>query len=282
MQTRIEPELLRYHFDSLYELGNWIDNTRPKWQGTSSKTDHGGYEWDMGVKYSQAVTMAKQGWLEGAQRAQHALKAFTPKDAAPDTKIDFYGFRPHVARFCAGAPDNMIRHTREGEGGSGRVLTLAVPVNFNCMTDARKAANFGVAVAQYVNQLEQQGIRVELIACIANSHNMPEGNDRVIFSWTVKRADQPLDLAVVAFAIGHPAMFRRLGFALLERCDGRECSCYMFPSKAKLTDLINPMPGTYILNGMQDANTHAPTPEAALEYVTQQIEVAMEAQYNDA
>lgn len=279
MQTRIEPEKRteRYHFDSLHELATWVQSTPRTWQGRSSEKEGRGYKWDLDAGYEGAVRMAKYGWNEGADKVQDALKVFAPATPKPDTKTDFYGFRPHVPRYCAGAPDSMIRHTRDAESGSGRVVTLIVPVNAMCMTNAQHMANFGVGVVQYVNQMETQGMRVEVIACCANLIN----GWRSTFSWTVKRADQPLDLAVIAFAIGHPAMFRRIGFTLLERCKAPECCGYGQSADARLSDFINPAPGTIILNGMKDAHTNAKTPEAAFEYVSKQIEKAMEQQYAD-
>lgn len=274
MQSRIETKRARYQWDSLHEMGEWIARTPRKWPDSSSEANYG-EDWTLGANYADAVNMARNGWLEGAERAQGALKAFNAATPHVDTKTDFYGFRPHVPRFCAGAPDNMIRHTRhEASLGQGRVLTLIVPLFLSAATHARYAANFGVGVAQYVNQLESDGMRVELIGCFVQSN----GKFRTSQAVTIKHADQPLDLAVVAFAIGHPAMFRRLGFALQERSDVPHDPNYGFPLGAKVDDVINAPPGAFILNGMNEANTHARTPEDALKYIETQIDKAIQAQ----
>lgn len=275
MQTRDEPgKSLRYSFDSLGELGEYIARTKRVWSQTNSETGGASASWDLNTKFPAAVELARNGWLEGADKVQDALKAFNAGTPQPDCKVDFYGFRPHVPRFCAGAPDSMIRHAPVATIGSGRVLTLAVPVNANSSTGAGPMANFGVAVAQYVNQLESDGMRVEVIGMICSKVHAV----RVTHSWIIKNADQPLDLAVLAFSIGHPAMFRRLGFALRERCSAREMPGYGEATAATVSDLINPAPGTVILNGMKDANTYAPTPEAALAYVERMIDKAIAAQ----
>lgn len=278
MQTRIEPgKFARYSFDSLSELGEYIARTPRTWTIDASEKNKSSEDWDLNAGYAASVEMARNGWLEGAEKIQEALKAFTPMTPQPDCKVDFYGFRPHVPRFCAGAPDNMIRHDYTPTMGCGRVLTLIVPVTIQCYVDARCASNFGVAVAQYVNQLETQGTRVELIGCLASDYEYQNPRSfQVSHTWTIKRADQPLDLAVVAFSIGHPAMFRRLGFALNERSEAKTSRCHMYPRDARMSDIINPPPGAVILNGMRDANTHAPTPEKALAYVEAQINKAME------
>lgn len=274
MQTRITPDYPRYSFESLAELGEYINRTPRTWRGDYSVSEPASHSWDLDAGYVRAVDMARNGWIEGAEKMQDALRAFAPATPAPDTKVDFYGFRPHVPRFCAGAPDNMIRHTPRADMGCGRVLTLAVPVNAGAGQSAACMAHFGVAVAQYINQLETDGTRVELIGCIVSEVNGP----RVAHSWIIKRADQPIDLAVVAFSIGHPAMFRRLGFALRERSSVPYWSGYGSPKDAVTDDIINAPPGMVILNGMKEANTYAPTAKKALAYVSAKIEAALQAQ----
>jgi hypothetical protein len=139
-------------------------------------------------------------------------------------------------------------------------------------------ANFGVAVAQYVGQLERSGTRVELLGAICSEVS----GTRVAHVWTVKRADQPFDLAVAAFSIGHPAMFRRIGFALRERCAAKETSLYGSSVPLKLTDVINAPAGAVILNGMTDAERNAPTAEAGLEYVERTVNALLAKQQGKA
>lgn len=280
MQTRNDGNVYLQRFDSLHELGEFVRNTPRVWKVNASRTDEASKDWDLGAGYDGAVNMAINGWLEGAEKAQEALRTLPTRTPQPDTRTDVYGFRPHVPRFCAGAPDSMIRHAPVADNGSGRVLTLIVPVNASCFTDARSMSNFGVAVAQYINQLETDGTRVELMGCICNNWEyMNPRSLRHSFSWTIKNADQPLDLAVVAFAIGHPAMWRRLGFAVMERTPIKQSSNYAYSQiPATVKDIINAPVGAIILNGMQEADKHARTAESALEYVTKQIETAINAQ----
>lgn len=278
MQKRIEPKLVRYAFDSLAELARFIADTPRTWRANASKTNFATYSWDLGAGYEGALELAREGWLEGAQTATKALREFTPKTPSVALRTDFYGHMPHVPRFCAGAPDNMIRHHKTPTIGGGRVLTLYVPVNALGSVDAKYMRNFGLGVAQYINQLESDGLRVELYGMCVSDGDISEGCISLSHSWLLKRADQPLDLAVVAFSIGHPAMFRRLVFALRERSECRELLAYGSSRAAKLSDLIEPVSGAVILNGMRNADVHARTPEAALEYVGTEIDKAIEAQ----
>jgi hypothetical protein len=166
----------------------------------------------------------------------------------------------------------MIRHTATPDSGRGRVLTLIVPVSANWNVSARNMSFFGIGVAQYVRQLEAQGTRVHLIACVTAQIY----NTRVTHSWTVKNPDQGLDLASVAFSIGHPACFRRLGFALLERSEAQEISNYGVSIDTRVSDILNAPANAFVLNGMKDANENAVTPADALAFVERQITEALE------
>lgn len=271
MQTRIDKEAktARYSFDSLADVARYLEATPRTWKQDQSETSTPDMSWDLRAGYARAWQLAREGWPEGAQAAQKALKAFAPNTPAPVDRVDFYGFRPHVPRYCAGAPDNMIRRDpTQADRGHGRVLTLYVPVNALARVDASHMRNFGLAVAQYINQMETDGTRVEAYGVICSSCS----GWRVTHTWRIKRADQPLDLAVLSFAVGHPAMFRRLGFALRERSDAPNTFGYGNSESARLTDLIDPPPGSAILNGMVRADEIAKTPQDALAYVTKQIE----------
>lgn len=263
-----------YHFDSMAELGRFLRDTPKTWTNCSESTGSSyGKSWDLGTSYADAERMARDGWLEGAKQAQEALKTLTLQSPAPDTVTDFYGYLPHVPRYCAGAPDSMIRKAKDARAGMGKVLTLYVPVNAVSGVDAKYMQNFGLGVAQYINQLETDGVRCELYGVMCS--DQPSGG-ALTHSWRIKSADQPLDLAVLAFSIGHAAMFRRLGFALRERSDAPRNPGYGNSRPARLSDLIDPRPGSYILNGMSIANQAARTPADAVAYVTKQIDKMLE------
>jgi len=274
MRSNVTGRKAQYWFDSLSELGQYIVDTKPTWSIKSSRKVGSSKSWDLGASYDDAVNMARNGWLEGAAKAQEALKAFQPMTPAPLTRNDFYGHMAHVPRFCAGAPDSMIRHTPQPREGYGKVITLVVPVNATADVSAQAMANFGLGVAQYINQLENDRVRVEVIGAIVSVVS----GWRVSHCWKVKGADQPLDLAVLAFTIGHPAMFRRLGFALRERCAAPQDWDYGQSKRATVADVINCPLNAFVLNGMTEADRHAKTPESALEYISGEIDTATQEQ----
>ena len=270
MLTRKDIEGEAYRFDSLRAVGEYVRDTKKTWRARESTSAEALQDWDLGAGYEGAVRMAVEGWDAGAKRAQRALATLAPLTSRPRQVISMAGSRPHVALYCAGSPAHMIRRATDGTG-TRKVMTLIVPVNANGFVSAPSMANLGVAIAQYVRQLEAQGTRVELLGAICSEVS----GARVSHVWTVKRADQPLNLAVVAFSIGHPAMFRRIGFALRERCGVKEDPCYGRSQPLKASDVINCPLGAIILNGMTEADTVAPTAEAGLEYVERTIQAAL-------
>lgn len=273
MRKEVANRTARIEFDSLAELSRYIVEAPRTWPYRQAEETEASKQWDLGVGYKEAVRLAAEGWLEGAREAEAALAQFAPKDPEPDLVTDFYGHMPHVARYCAGAPDSMIRKAPRADNGMGKVLTLYIPVNANGYVKAECMRNFGLGVAQYVNELEtSRGVRCELYGTATSAFS----DMRVTHTWRIKHADQPLDFAVLCFSIGHPAMLRRLEFALCERSPALPSYGYGSAEVAKLSDLIDPAHGAYILNGMERANTVAATPADALAFVEAQINKALE------
>jgi hypothetical protein len=261
----------RYFFESLAEMGAWIERTPRTWACNDSVSAGAYTSWDLGAGYDSAVSMAKGGWMDGAQRSQKALEALKATVPEPRQRVDFVGFRPHVQRQIAGDIKCMVRKVKvRADNGKGRVVTLIVPVNATAWVGAEAMANFGVAVAQYVNQMERQRIRVEVIAAMTSKVS----GWRVSACVRIKHASQPLDLAVMAFAIGHPAMFRRLGFAIRERCHAPMDTGYGRTVATREDDVINAPQGAIVLNGMADADEHARTPADGVAYVTRTLDAA--------
>lgn len=267
-----------YSFDSMHEVSRYLQDTPRVWKYKESTSTKASQSWDLSVGYAGAWKLANEGWIEGAERAQEALRAFRPQSPNPDQKVDFFGHMPHVPRFCAGAPDSMFRHTTPPTLGGGKVITLYVSVAIKCGINAQHAANYGIAIAQYINQLENDGMRVELYAVHASSGRYPVGGWRLATTVKLKSADQPLDLATIVFAIGHPAMARRIGFAVMERSVAPASAIYMYPGDVVKSDVIDFPPHGYILNGINQADRIARTPADALEHIGKEIDKAIELQ----
>lgn len=264
MQQQREHKLNRAAFDSLREFGTWINDTPRKWTIEHSRTNQPQYSWDLNTPYDKAVELSRKGWIEGAQQVQQSLKSLAPRNPAPSERNDFYGYRPNVPRYCAGAPDNMVRH--EKTTGAGQSLSLVVDICVSGATSAKSMSLYGVAIAHYIKQQELEGVRCEVrVAATVELRGVRE-----TCSILIKRAGQPLDLAVLAFAIGHPAFFRRMWFAFTERAGSPQEHGYGSISRVRLEDCLGAPASSVVLYGMNNCRFN--TPEQALAALTVEID----------
>lgn len=266
MRTQQQDKEHKYAFDSLRELEGWISDTKRTWRYNVSRDETPMRSWDLNAGYDEALRMARQGWIDGAQRTQAKLAALNLKQPSPRERNDFYGFRPHVPRYCAGAPDCMIR--RANDTGGGQSLVLYVNVGANSAQEAECMANYGVAIAQYIKQLELEGTRCEVHVI---SKALVKGHYATV-TCKIKSAGQPLDLAVMAFAVGHPAMLRRIVFAVRERSTCPASIGYGASQSCAPSDPIDAPASAVVVNGMTQANAVAQTPEEAFHYLKSEIE----------
>lgn len=214
MLKRTEGQLHILHGDDLPDAIDFVDKTPVLWSEQDSVHAKAEPNWDMSVGWQGALKLARDGWERGMSNLCYD-SATVAQAATLKTKVmSFAGEYPDVARFCAGEPMHMAQHKRVTKP----VINLIVNV---CCSGSIKAASFaayGAAVAALVDQLENEGHRVELDVVAVNGHR---GRGRSVVGWKVKRAGDALDLNAVAFSIAHPAAFRRIIFAMWERLPSR-------------------------------------------------------------
>jgi hypothetical protein len=140
-----------------------------------------------------------------------------PNKARPERTYSIAGDFADAPRAASGDPFNMVRR---GNAHKNRpVMTITVNTIASGGTRADVLAKFGAALVAVIDRLENRGVRVELYGCAGyNGHNAgPTGARGARVAWLVKGAGDPIDLSAVAFGIGHPAVMRRLSFAVVER-----------------------------------------------------------------
>jgi hypothetical protein len=288
--TRFNPASARYWFDSLPELQRWLEETPATWQRRDSERSRPSHDWDLGLGWQGALRLAREGDTEGADAIRAMLADYAAtlpaRDALPSDAHAVAGYHVDVPHYLTGQPDCMIAPAPMPETGRGRVVTLAVSINATADIDAGPMRRYGMALARKVYDLEAAGERVEVIGCFVSEVS----GARVSVAWRVKAADRDLDLPALAFAIGHPAMFRRIGFAVRERLpfhDVREDSSYGRSKPARLADLMldgstqAPAYPVAILNGMNRADVLAPTIAKAIKTVGESVDAALSLAYGD-
>ena len=210
-------------FDSLSDLAQWLDVTpRLSGAGHSSTNTHASYSWDLGVSYDETMKIAAKGgyWMEGAAMVRNGVARaaeMSKQSQAPAIENSVAGFLPDVPAYLAGVPDNMMAMAETGIVAVSPIISIGVP-NASGGVGGESIMNRGIAIVTLVDALESQGYRVEVHTALG----CKGFNDQTLCDATViiKQANEPWNPNSMAFGMGHPALIRRLGFAVRERCEG--------------------------------------------------------------
>jgi hypothetical protein len=252
--------------DNLPDVQRWLRDTPATWNITHSRTNMARHSWDLGVGYDGALRLAETGWSEGAKDLSDKLSAHMPeRDHVDSWRYDVAGELPDIGRFLAGDPAHMKRHGHPK--GNKPIVSLLVNICCSGSVTAEQFANYGAAMANVIDQIENSGRRVEL-----NVAMVTQLSKRVTVGWTVKQAEDPLDIAAIAFSLAHPAALRRIGFAMIERTPTRPTMGYGHVTNVHEEDWSDPLPGTYCIQGVGLGGSQ--TISAAIEQVTRQVNQA--------
>ena len=179
-------------------------------------------EWDAGAGFDGAVKMAREGWAEGRERITRIAEKFR-QDILGNNRQEFQspqftrsvvGSGVNVGRFNAGMPDAMI--VRKPMPMSMPVINIVFNLTCSGGIGAEAYMERGAAVAALVDLLELAGRRVSVTAVLSDGHSSDQHAEYVV---RVKHAGDPLQIDALAFALVHPAFFRRIGFSVLETMD---------------------------------------------------------------
>lgn len=240
----------RLHFDNMAAFAEAVPEHDP------GRNRHCGGAWEQGSStvmftltkgMAEALTLARNGWEEGAERARPLLEKI--KTARPVRKTlsrwDVAGAVPSVPRYLAGNPMHM---KTQAMSASNRQPVLTIVSNWStpAHVDAKVFESSAVAAAAICDRLEDAGFRVEIIAGRRCSSALDGEAGHVAETFAkIKAAEDSLDLARLAFGLGHPSALRRLSFAI----------CSMHPDMKKATiygqgyassfDKAERPPGTY-------------------------------------
>lgn len=255
--------------ESLDDVQHWLRNSPKVWRESSSTSTGRGVSWDLGVGFDGAMELARKGWSEGAKDLSDRLEAhMAPRDKEDTWRFDVAGELPDVGRFLAGDPAHMRRHGHPK--GHRPILSIAVNIRLRCDIKAQAMANYGAALVAVIDRLEHTGRRVELTTTFATLCC----GVRLSCGWTVKKAEDSVDLAAIAFSLAHPAASRRIGFAMYEHTTSPSSFGYGTDLTLREEDLVDPLPGTYCLSGVNSNAARCHTLDDAIAFVCDQINYA--------
>lgn len=175
-------------------------------------------EWQGTATFPEALRLAREGWPEGRSKMVSGLNAaglIQVQDYGRGMVFDVAGAFPMVSLAVAGEPANMVQ-IGDDERRSRPIIRLMVNTSYTSDVTAQQITNRGAAILSWVDKLENEGARCEIV--ILRSTEVAWG-DKCRYSglFTLKRADEPLDIDRAAFVIAHAAMLRRIWFSVMDR-----------------------------------------------------------------
>jgi hypothetical protein len=216
--TRGEVYPLRV-FRTLGEVERFVSTVkRPS--GASSGSEDSGARFSGTESLQEALHLLSAGWPDGAVKLTDALKAL-PDDRQPVRKTvqGLYGNSVNVGRLLNGSPYPMDRKVNVPRA----IPVVRLRINLACsggnsVEDFRRKA---IMILRAVCALEHSGTAVEISTGYSASGSHGE---RCGWYVTCKQASERFDASRLAFALSHPSMLRRIGFAVMERVEGIDWS----------------------------------------------------------
>ena len=190
-------------------------------------------EWYGGVSWEEACELARIGWIEGMKKIE-SYRAFispmvTKTILKPVPINNIHGFTVDVGSFLSNMPDCFIDWDFEKRNYPGRLFTLVVSSSYSWRVSTDVIIQRGAMVCALVDALEFAGNRVEVICNETTTDGYYKDETDVV----IKKHDQSLDMAQLAFCLAHPAMLRRIIFSINELSGWSDISSgYGSPSEA--------------------------------------------------
>lgn len=211
----------RVRFNSLSQCVAWAgDLDQPRWSTykASQDVDKDRTRFSGAKSFEAAAKLATRGWKEGRSKLVKGVEALALKKElvdVPSFVYDVAGARPEVPLAVAGDPCCMWDANPLQEA-KAPVLRFIVETCASCQWEADDLIRWGTAILSVIDSLEANGTcTVELSTAITITSFC--GSRREEFIVKLKEAGQHIDFDVMAFAIAHPAMLRRIGFGCCER-----------------------------------------------------------------
>ena len=210
---------MRVNFEKFESIEDFIKciETRPKnklMQGANSSRT--GTEKFTGTKsYGEALELLKNGYVKPLEKIK--------SEVARDLKISqnrprrvpqnaVIGFIPNVPNYLLGIPEQMI--TVHQIAQKTKTISISYYVGNNAHVTSEDLEEGGIKLLKVINRLELSGVRVNLNAILMCTYKNYEWQ---ITSVNLKSYREQLDIKKLCFPLAHPSMFRRFGFAWLER-----------------------------------------------------------------
>lgn len=250
------------------------------WKEWVGKVEHSprssveGSQWSGGT-LKEALQMAKtdgyQAVVADAERLAEGLSDTVQSLINTETFTfhqDVVGSQVDVAAYLEGIPECMVYAKPIQIAKAGRAVRIVVPVNYSSNINTDTVKRRGAAVMALVYILQNLQHPLEVWGSAANA------NDRYRRSYLieVQRADDPVDIGRVMYALCHPTMLRVCKFRVEDHETGNEASMNRGNPVPCQDDDLDEQAGTTIVMPVLTSNYGWDT-DGCVKWITEQLHV---------
>lgn len=272
-EAKTDRHIIAYADDGMAGVERFLSERPRGWTQSESETAAKTKQWDLDLGYEGAKSLARKGWPEGARELEAGLRAVMPAAGREGRwGHSVAGSSVDIGRFVRGHPAHM-RTRRKRVSGSSPVYHLVVNGSASCSVNAKQMKNYGIAICGLVDMLENAGKRVilDVVFCLT----LQNDKTKAAVGWNVKKAGEHMDMSAVAFSVAHPAAFRRLAFAMMERLPSETNTWgYGHPADIQPEDVPDYTEGMMLIDGVSFEPSRCVTPKDALRLAVEQLNKA--------
>lgn len=206
---------MHINFGSFSHFLDFVDGA-PVWTGEDHK-ENGMADWRGTHTWEQAMELAREGWIDGVNLLAGIASQFEMVRGAKAIRSKMHhsiiGFNPDVGAFCSGEPECMFHNEPSIVEAAGRIVKIVVNGTASAGVESHSLIRRGVIICALIDALEFAGYSAEVVLFNSCKDNRG-GAERNGFSVPLKLSGEALEMDRLVFAIAHPAMLRRLGFAV--------------------------------------------------------------------
>lgn len=163
--------------------------------------------------FDEALKMLNTGWSEGSKQLTSSLKIANLKMGNVEkAKMinDIVGFQVHVPNYIQGIPTSMInkRNIKQKQ----RTITLVKAITYHAQIKAKEILEDSVKFLQIVQEIERQGVRVNVFTVF----HAVQSSEEIIIRVKIKSASERLNISKMSFPLLHPSFLRRIVFRIME------------------------------------------------------------------
>lgn len=188
-----------------------------------------------GATYAGSIDLARNGWSDGVDLAFEAAELIK-SDHVTDrvTRYSVAGGSVNVGRMLSGNPLHMRLRTRQP---STKVVTMFVDNFASNFVEPEAMIIRAAAIAAMSDILEHNGYSAEIVSVTPGDSVNQNGRGFLVVN-KIKTAGEPLNLADVVYALGHPSYFRQMIFSAVRaqpNCSKSMYNSMGFPREGMLT-----------------------------------------------